>query len=1035
MPGQLVRYRLTGRLAARWDQSVLTLRGGPGFGKTTALAQAVRQHALDPCGVDVWYTCGPADLDPERFSDALATRIGATGGADGLESILAAISALAPLDVCLILDDVHELGARTPSADFLGRLIRRLPRTAHVVLAGRTLPEVPLARLRIAGRVTEIVESELAFTSTEVAALAADLGRDAPMTPVFGGWPALVRLALIAHPGAATEFLREELLADLSATDRRVLVALAQFGTATVDEVSRVLDRQADLVGLADRLPLIDVLNDDRVRCHELWREVLDRHPQPDAIALRRRSVRVLLDADRVYEAGGCAIAGRDWDMLESAARELVARNISVIPVDLAASWLDALPDDRQHTPEAVLLRAAVVQGTNVNDPQVDSWLDQACDGFAHRGDVTSAAAAIGLGVVAAQSRADLPRLMALTLRAAALPDACEHPILSVLMSSSQAVLAEMCGDPESAVQAFEGAPIEAVPEALSVSIYRFWMHCLLMAGRADEAVKLATRYLDTGGNAHSRRSSAIARWCAGDPSDFRDLFAALASQPAPSGMRSSDPVEPLDGSDMSLPARDCFVEQCFGALISSSGGVIDGHPAPDTETIPNARDAAVATNAAAAQAVVVGAEERAAALFRRQLARFPLDDALGECHLRRSLALGYVLEPRLRARWEAASLGPTHVRIRDLARALVDARARHPVCTEVDPQLAFCAFPLPWSVELACLLVAAGNPDGDRLARWLSDFIGAGVVEHLRRVEAQGGDPAASGATTLLRSLPIRPAKTLQIRVLGPIEMTLTDDARLDLAPRRARVRQLLVALLLHRSMSREHIIDLLWPDFEMPDAQRNLRVTLTHLRRALDPDRARGQAGYNLRIVGETVSLFDSAALQVDLWEFERLMDDADSALARSDTCRQATLLDHAVRLWRGPALDDLRSIADLEPMLQRIRLRYAEALHRLGELRLVEGRWQDAQDCAARSLAEAPFDERAHRLALAAALQRGEPTAIRAAAGKVVAALRELGVPPEPTTRILLSGARHRLGEEPGTARPPQRAVPMSAALSRK
>jgi ATP/maltotriose-dependent transcriptional regulator MalT len=61
VPSQLVRYRLIERLSARWDQSVLTLCGGPGFGKTTALAQAVRQHALDPRGVDVWYTCGPAD--------------------------------------------------------------------------------------------------------------------------------------------------------------------------------------------------------------------------------------------------------------------------------------------------------------------------------------------------------------------------------------------------------------------------------------------------------------------------------------------------------------------------------------------------------------------------------------------------------------------------------------------------------------------------------------------------------------------------------------------------------------------------------------------------------------------------------------------------------------------------------------------------------------------------------------------------------------------------------------------------------------
>jgi LuxR family maltose regulon positive regulatory protein len=285
--------------------------------------------------------------------------------------------------------------------------------------------------------------------------------------------------------------------------------------------------------------------------------------------------------------------------------------------------------------------------------------------------------------------------------------------------------------------------------------------------------------------------------------------------------------------------------------------------------------------------------------------------------------------------------------------------------------------------------------------------------------VAARTGDPAASGAETVLRTLPIRPATTLRIRVLGPME--LTDGAGHSVTPRRARVRQLLAALLLHRSMTREHIVDLLWPDFPVPDAHRNLRVTLTHLRRALEPGRGRGQAGFNLRMIGETVSLFDSDALPVDLWEFEELLDDAATAGARGDTCRQSSLLDAAVRLWHGPPLDDLRSIADLEPMLQRIKLRHFEALLRLGELRLVEGRWQDAQTCAARAVAEAPFDERAHRLALAAALQRGEPAAIRAAAGKVVAALRELGVSAESTTRILLSSARQRLA-----ARTPQAAV---------
>ena len=65
----------------------------------------------------------------------------------------------------------------------------------------------------------------------------------------------------------------------------------------------------------------------------------------------------------------------------------------------------------------------------------------------------------------------------------------------------------------------------------------------------------------------------------------------------------------------------------------------------------------------------------------------------------------------------------------------------------------------------------------------------------------------------------------------------------------RRARVRQLLSALAIRPVLTRDQAIELLWPGLDPAKAARNMRVTLTHLRRLLEPDRSGGDASYHLR------------------------------------------------------------------------------------------------------------------------------------------------------------------------------------------
>src|SRR5947207_3154429 len=78
-------------------------------------------------GVDVWGSCEAAYEDPACFARALLGAISAGRGASGpgrrtargSRDVVDALVRLAPLEVCLLLDDVHEIPPGSPGAALL----------------------------------------------------------------------------------------------------------------------------------------------------------------------------------------------------------------------------------------------------------------------------------------------------------------------------------------------------------------------------------------------------------------------------------------------------------------------------------------------------------------------------------------------------------------------------------------------------------------------------------------------------------------------------------------------------------------------------------------------------------------------------------------------------------------------------------------------------------------------------------------------------------------------------------------------------
>lgn len=968
---------------------------GPGFGKTTMLAQAVRAHLLAPRGIDVWVTCEPAHEDPALLARTLLSALSTkdrTRAVPGVRDVIDALIRLAPVEVCLLLDDVHEIPAGSPGAVLLGELLRGLPATAHLVLCGREVPDLPLARREAAGQLVRVGADDLSFTDVELRALGRRLGRDPSLARSLRGWPALVRLAFAAGPSAPWRYAREEILGRLSGAQRRALVALAALGTASEVEVAAVTGEPVSLDDLARRIPLVGVLDDGRYRAHDLWTEALSRTmTAQETRHLHRRAATVLTARGDLARAGVLACRTQDWSLLAELAVELVNTTLSALPRAIAERWLGAVPPSVVVAePAFVLLRAAVIHAADFADPRIDCLLDAAWSGMRER-DTTGATAVLAQAVITAHSRADVARLTELARRADHLPDPAVA-MLRVLRHSVAATLAEVGGDPEAALAEIVQAPVLEVPPAIALATVRFHYHCLEMCGLGAEAAELADRTVSDSDDEHLRLASSIARWFDGDPSDLGRL-------------RDASPRTSGSGT-----ARDAFVTAAFLAVIASCRG--DGPSSGgDPEGHHNPRDAALACAARAAVAVAVGDEPAARQAYARHLARWPIGVPFNERHLRRFLALGYVLSDRLRARWDGVELGPSHRRARAAAHAVVRARAADLApAAALPPAHALCFLPLPWSVELAARLAAAKDPGGPALGRWLADAVGPAVREQFRVASRSACPELASGATLLLGALPTPPPHRTGVEVIGAMRVT-RDGVPVD-APqlRRARVRQLLGALVLRPVLSREQAVELLWPGQDPAAAARNLRVTLTHLRRLLEPDHSSGDANFHLRADGDTIRLVPSAWLSVDLWTFDLLVRQVRLARADGDVERAKDLLGTAVAVWRGDPLPDLRNLADGELTIEidRIRVQHGRNLLDLGELRLVSGETTEAGHLAARALAVEPFDARGHRLALAAALKGGDPARIAAARRDVLAALRQLGARPDPATELLLRQA---------------------------
>jgi LuxR family maltose regulon positive regulatory protein len=219
-PGSVPRVPLVNRLRAS-RTTLVTVLAPAGYGKTTVLAQWADRDERP----FAWVTLDDDDNDPlllARYVASSLVRVQhvdaavfdelAADGAWCRRTLARLTSAFfsAPSPLVLVLDDVHGLRSRE-SSKVVAALAQHVPDGSTLVLAGRTPPRLPLARLRAAGGLFELDRTDLALSRREADGLLRAVGVElapaeaAELSEWTEGWAAGTYLAALSLKDGGAE--------------------------------------------------------------------------------------------------------------------------------------------------------------------------------------------------------------------------------------------------------------------------------------------------------------------------------------------------------------------------------------------------------------------------------------------------------------------------------------------------------------------------------------------------------------------------------------------------------------------------------------------------------------------------------------------------------------------------------------------------------------------------------------------------------------------------------------------------------------
>ncbi|MBN4047482.1 hypothetical protein JYT71_00590 [Acidimicrobiaceae bacterium AH-315-P05] len=961
-------------LRQRFENRVTVVIAGAGMGKSTSLAIAIHENKLAPAGIDIWVGCEPADLDEHHFLHGLSSALSSTVDLD-VAGICEAVVGRAPQHVCLVLDDVHELGPN--SHVVLDQLVDDLPANGHLLFSGRTEPQTPLARLEAQGLVGRLDPQQLLLRPEEVAEI------HGPQAATHGGWPALISLG--ARHGRAGDFILQEVVGRLSNDEAAAINALVAIGPADVATLEAVVGSTESALAL---LPMVSH-NRGLWIAHDLWADAIEDTSDHDR--LRLKAIEHLQSTQNHHRIIEVALRSR------ALGTSLLASLNHLITTDPPTSlecrrWLEsvgALADE----PEFLFLEGLRLRSDRPAAPQCGRAFQQAADRFGERVDIEGEAVALGQVVFCAHVRRDIQTMTTAFGRIGELA-AVGSRSGGQLSALGGALLAFATNDPtQSLTHLRSHSQMWADPALASLAK---WIEAgaLSQLGRPSLDAALKSQELRTG----LPGTSDVVLWSLLREGRWTEAVAETKNRPK------------FDGD------RDRFLWTAWCAAVHGALGDVEiavEHlaEAESCRVDENQRGQLQLALVHCIIALARGDQQQNEDLVTDMLANYPIGEAASAM---------YLVAPRIvfdgtadgPAQLEALAVGPLHQRDLRLLTALADARAagtNSPIraIDWVDrPGELLTALQLEGAAEFLVRASAAGRPEAIPAIDWLFDIAGNRARVHIRAFCGHSESEVAKAATNIVASLPIRPEQRRRLGFLGTSALTI-DGITIESAQwRRERVRSLLGFLVMHRTSTRDQVMAALWPDVDEVSARRNLRTTLNLVHKCLEPDRASGDAPYFVRSAGPTLTLVGDGALEVDVWSFAADLDQAAALEADGLPSTALPLLERAVDRYRGHLLQDVDDALWIDDARHPVRRRYLAACVRLAQLHLALGQAEKAETYARKAIATEPWSEPGHCALVAAHLELNDRAGAIRAASNCHQALAEVGGAAEPATIVMLT-----------------------------
>jgi LuxR family transcriptional regulator, maltose regulon positive regulatory protein len=407
------RERLLSALDGALATPLTLLSASAGWGKTTLLSAWASRHTAQVA----WLSLDELDNSPTRFWVSLIAALRHSGGyapsfgetavallqspqppspSTILTTLLHELESheVHPAPVVLIVDDyqVIEDPAIHQGISFF---LEHLPAHVHLILASRVDPDLPLARLRVRGQLTEIRATDLLFQEVEASQylgqlLSPPLSEEEVRRLVSRteGWIAGLHLAALtlqkrkdraaflqAFTGSQRsllDYVQEEILSRLPNTVRDFLLhtaVLSRLDATVCQAVTAAPDRRVSqqMLTFLERANLFLVsLDEERrsYRLHELFREALlsalhTTHPEIVPV-LHRRAARFYEAQGEWAEAITHALQAADYSTAANLMEQTVEQFWLRGEAATITRWVLALPDRQAREHARLLLTTAL---------------------------------------------------------------------------------------------------------------------------------------------------------------------------------------------------------------------------------------------------------------------------------------------------------------------------------------------------------------------------------------------------------------------------------------------------------------------------------------------------------------------------------------------------------------------------------------------------------------------------------------------------------------------------------------------------